>query len=499
MALPIGYLLISAAHNDPSQLAADLFRYRTMTLLLRTVALAGGVLVMVTALGFPIAWLTTKTDLPAAKWFALIGVLPLAVPGYISAYALRGVGGYGGPWHRVFDQIIASPKGYWGAVFALGMYNLPYMFLNLRTGMSDLDSSIEEAGSSLGHGRLHVFLRLTLPQLLPAWLAGAMLVCLHVIGDFGVVSLMQYETFSLALYTAFSTEDAAAPALVLIAMAAAILLADVWLLRGLVLHRTSAIARGHHRPSRLGSWWLPAAAYLIAVAMFSVAIPVSMVIFWAFQNPILPITPEVLQAALCSLMYSLPAAISATALAIPIALLGRRHPSIRSTILERIAFAGHGVPALAFALSLIWATRLVPPLYHGFALSFTLLVGAYTVHFLAEAVGPIRSGLYLATPRLEEAARGLGLGWLATTWRVTLPLLRPGLMVSSAMVFLSVMKELPLTMLLAPIPYNQTLAVKVWSLSEDAFFAEAAPFALCILVTSAVFVRVLTTGNRVRT
>jgi iron(III) transport system permease protein len=124
-------------------------------------------------------------------------------------------------------------------------------------------------------------------------------------------------------------------------------------------------------------------------------------------------------------------------------------------------------------------------------------VTVYALHFLAEAIGPIRTALYQAPPRLEEAARSLG----RTRWQAfratTLPVLRKGLLVSVALVFLSAMKELPITFLLAPIGFS-TLATEVWSYAEEALFGQAAPFALLIIAFSAAFVGLLLTREETR-
>jgi iron(III) transport system permease protein len=133
----------------------------------------------------------------------------------------------------------------------------------------------------------------------------------------------------------------------------------------------------------------------------------------------------------------------------------------------------------------------VPFLYQTLA----LLVLAYALHFLAEAIGPIRSALYQAPPRLEEAARSLGYTPLQAFLRATFPLLRRGLLASMALVFLSAVKELPLTFLLAPVGYS-TLSTRIWGYTSEAMFAEAAPYALLIVLFSAGLVGLMLTQER---
>jgi iron(III) transport system permease protein len=142
---------------------------------------------------------------------------------------------------------------------------------------------------------------------------------------------------------------------------------------------------------------------------------------------------------------------------------------------------------LAFALAIIFfALRAAPWLYQTLA----LLVGAYALHFLAEAVGPVRTALYQAPRRLEEAARVLGRTPAQAFFGVTFPLLRRGLAVSVAFVFLSALKELPIAFLLSPLGFR-TLAMGVWSASTEALYSVAAPYALMLIASSSLLVGLL--------
>jgi iron(III) transport system permease protein len=188
-----------------------------------------------------------------------------------------------------------------------------------------------------------------------------------------------------------------------------------------------------------------------------------------------------------SISASVPAALLAALLAVPVAYLGVRHRSAWTKGFERIAYLGYATPPLAFALALIVFTLGAVPFAYQ---TLGLLVVAYALHFLAEAIGPIRSALYQAPPTLEEAARSLGRSRLGAFASVTLPLMRRGILVSVAFVFLSAMKELPITFLLAPSGF-ETLALNVWSYAEEAMFGRAAPYALTIMFFSACFVGLL--------
>lgn len=488
--IPIVYLVLRALEADPAQLADLVLRTRTLRLLGNTVALTAGVLVCTTVIAFPMAWLTARTDLGARRLVTLLGVLPLAVPGYVMAYVLLATTGSYGTLAQWGGITVPRLSGYTGALIALSLYLFPYLFLNLRTALLDLDPALEESARALGYGRWQVLWYVILPQLRPGFLAGSLLVGLHVLGDFGVVSLMRFETFSYALYLQYTASYdriyAACLALMLLVLTATVLFLEARLLRGLILHRTGSGTSRSTPRMRLGGWRWAGYLFVGLITLASVGVPVVTISHWMGAGAKIPW--DALGEALgASVSASAPAAFLAALLALPLAYLSVRRPSRSTRVLERLAYFGYATPPLAFALALIFFTlRTASPLYQTLA----LLIVAYALHFLAEAIGPIRTALYQAPPRLEEAARSLGRSPLQAFVETTLPLLRKGLLISVALVFLSSMKELPITFLLSPIGF-QTLALKVWGNADAALFAEAAPFALAIIGVSAAFVGLL--------
>ncbi|MEX0820573.1 MAG: iron ABC transporter permease [Rhodothermales bacterium] len=488
--VPVSYLILRAFQADADVVVDLVFRMRNLRLLANTFLLTAGVLALGSAIALPLAWLTTRTDIRFPRAFTLLGVLPLAVPGYVMAYVLLATTGQYGTLARLFGLEIPRISGYGGALLALSLSTFPYLFLNLRTALLGLDRSLEETARSLGYGPRRVLLRVIGPQLRPAFSAGALLVGLHVLGDFGVVSLMRFETFSYALYLQYSASFdriyAAWLALMLLGLTGTVLLLEARLLRGLLLHRTGAGVARRTVPARLGPWKLPAYAFLLIVAASSVGISVTTVAYWMGETAS-GLWADLARALWASFSASAPAALLAATLALPIAYLAVREPSRSTRALERLAYFGYATPPLAFALAFIFfSLQSMPWAYQ----TLGLLICAYALHFMAEAMGPLRSALYQAPPSVEEAARTLGRSPMRAFFEATFPLLRRGLFVSIAFVFLSAMKELPITFLLSPIGF-ETLAVKVWGYTSEALFGAAAPFALAIMLFSSLFVGLL--------
>jgi iron(III) transport system permease protein len=169
-------------------------------------------------------------------------------------------------------------------------------------------------------------------------------------------------------------------------------------------------------------------------------------------------------------------------LALPVALIATRHPRfVLARLVEVLAHAGFALPGIVVALAFVFAGINLGALYQ----SLWLLVAAYALRFLPQAISATRVGLLQVQPSMEEAARGMGRSPRQVLATITLPLARPGLMAGAALVFLTTMKELPATLILAPIGF-ETLAVRVWSASSEAFFARAALPALVLIAISAV-------------
>lgn len=488
--LPIVYLTLRAASADLETLRTVVFRMRNLHLLMNTVSLAAGVLLLTTVIALPLAWLTTRSDVPGRRFVTLLGVLPLAIPGYVMAYVLLAVSGRYGALSQLLGVDIPRPGGYVGALLALSLYTFPYLFLNLRAAFLGLDLAIEESAQALGLTRRQVFLRVVLPQLKPAWLAGALLIVLHVLGDFGVVSLMRFETFSYAIFLqytgAFDRLYAAWLALMLLTLTATLLTAEAKTLRGTFLARRGPGAAAVSPRTALGTWRIPVMLGLGVVATWSVVLPVGTLSYWALRG--LGTTgTNLLGALIGSVSASVPAALLTVALALPIAYASARLKMRPVQWIERTAWMGYAIPPLALALAVIFMSlALAPSLYQTMA----LLVFVYAVHFLAEALGPLRTAFYQVNPSVEESARTLGRSRRAAFVAGVLPSIRPGLVTATAFIFLSVMKELPLTYLLSPIGF-QSLAVQVWSMTNEAQYAMAAPHALMIVLVSSLFVGLL--------
>ncbi len=492
--IPLGYLVLRAFQATPSTLMDLVVRWRNAVLLWNTLSLVVGVLILSTCIALPLAWLSSRAQIAGRTVLTVIGVLPLAVPGYVMAYTLLATTGPNGTLADTLGPVVPRLGGYDGALIALSLTTYPYLFLNLRTAFLGMEPKLEDAARTLGAGRMETFFRIILPQLRPALLAGGLLVGLHVLGDFGVVSLMRYDTFSYALYiqytAAYDRIYAAWLALILLAITLCALTFEGYLLKGFIFESpdTDTTATDESLLTDIGRWAWPGYGFCAVIGFLSVGLPITTIVHWMMNSGSGGVLMSSLGHALWnSVSVSLPAAGLSAVLALPIAYIGARYHSVWSNGLERLAYTGYATPRLA--LGLAWIMFVLAVIPFGYQTLWVLVI-AYALHFLAESIGPIRSAFYQTPEHLEDAARSLGSGPIRLFVRVIFPLVRRGTVVGVAFVFLSAMKELPMMVLLSP-PGFPTLATETWGYAEEAMFAEAAPFALTIILFSACFVWLL--------
>jgi iron(III) transport system permease protein len=461
-------------------------RESTLRLLWSTGLLVAGVTVAAITVGVPLAWLVTRTDLKLRRVWAVAAALPLVIPSYVAALCLLGAFGTRGLLQELLGvERLPGIYGYWGALVALTLATYPYVFLLTAAALRGLDPSLEEASRSLGRSPAATFLRVTLPALRPAIGAGGLLVALYTLSDFGVVSLMQYDALTRAIFlqyrALFDRTPAAVLALVLVALTVAVLVLEARTRAGGRLYRSTPGAARRAPTVALGHWQAPALAFCALTVGLFLVVPALVLGTWLARGLARGDAALAWDAVLGSVSASGLAAGAAVAAALPVAWLARRQPARWSAALERASFAANALPGIVIALSLVFfAARYVPAVYQ----TLGLLVCAYVVRFFPQGLAGVGAALDRVPPRLEEAARSLGRTRTGALRTVTVPLVRPGLAAGAALVFLSAMKELPATLLLRPIGF-ETLATEIWGLTSVGAYSRAALPALALIAVSA--------------
>lgn len=491
--LPVAYLVVRTATA-----AADawlvLLRPSTGAALGRTAVLAASAVACSLAVGLPLAWLTHATDLPGRRAWRVVLALPMVLPSYVGAYLYAAALGPRGLLQRLAAEHVGIERlpsiyGLPGALLAVTAVCYPFVMLTAQSALRRMDPALFDAARSLGDRPVAAARRIVLPQLRPAVASGALLVALYAARDFGAVSIMRYETLARGVFTqyrsAFDRNGAAAWSLLLLALVIGILAVERWAGRGSALRAAPPRRVGPLAAAPLGPWRLPALLLCAAVAGIALVLPAGMLCYWLVRGA----TSGQMQGAAAlaaagggSMLASGAAATVTVLAALPVAWLASRRPTRAARFVERVAHLGFALPGVVVALALVhFGIRFLPWVYQ----TLPLLVTAYVILLLPEAVGAIGAAIQRVPPRIEESGRMLGRGPWDVARTLTLPLVAPGVGVAAALVFLSAMKELPATLILGPAGFS-TLAVSVWSAVGEAYFARAAAPALLLILLASV-------------
>ena len=501
MLLPLVYLIYRAA-GAGQEVWDLLLRARSWQTLGQTLLLTAAVTISTAAIAVPLAWLTVRTDLPHRRIWTVITALPLVIPSYVAAFVVVVALGPRGMLQQILETTIGVERippiyGFPGAMMTITLLSFPYMLLPVRAALMGMDRAFEENARTLGDNPWTAFRRVTLPQLRPAVAAGALLVALYTLSDFGAVSMLRYETLTWAIYvqyeSAFDRSVAASFSLVLVALAAGILFLEAATRGRGAHHRTGGGAPRPPGVVHLGRWKWPAIIFCASGTLLALGLPAIVLIVWLVRGfsagaPLAQLWNPLGNSVLASSL----AAIVTTALSIPLAIAIVRHSGRFAWFLERVSFMGFALPGVVVALSLVYFGSIIArPIYQ----TLWLLVFAYVVLFFPAALSAVRAALLQVNPRYEEAARSLGRSALETAATVSIPLMRHGLTAGAALVFLLAMKELPATLILGPIGFK-TLATSAWSAASEAFFARAAAPAILTILASSIPLAIMLSSSR---
>lgn len=465
---------------------AALTSARTLRPLANSLLIAASSAASCTVIGTILAWLTARTDLPGRRFWRLILPLPLVIPSFVGATALLSAFGRGG-----LLPFLPRIEGFWGAFLVLTLLSYPYVYLPVLARLSTTSPSMEEAARMLGIPPLRTVIRVVLPHIRHTMAAGGMLVFLYGLSDFGAVAMMRFDTITRAIFSSRLFDRSASLTLGLVL--AVLALAAAGAERAAAPRRRTAPAIGRAQVQyRLGRAKALGLIPTGGVAALALAAPTAVFALWVLRGSaavgvgysgIGDGLGFLIRPSLNSAAAALSAGAAAAALTLPVAYASVRRRSWASNAAAAAVTSTFALPGLVVALAMVfWAIQAPGPLAAVYQ-SFPLLILAYVLHFGAQSMRASQAAVGDIPARYQDAARTLGAGAGRRFLAVDLPLLAPGLVTGAGLVTLSVLKELPATLLLAPIGF-ETLATGIWNAAEDGFFAEVGITSLVLMLVS---------------
>lgn len=461
-------------------------RLDTLRPLRNSLLIATGTALSCMVLGTTLAWLVTRTDLPGRWLWRVVLPLPLVIPSFVGATALLSALGPGG-----LIPFVPRVEGYWGAFLVLTLLGYPFVYLPVAARLSTTSPSLEEAARLLGDRPVRTVRKVVLPEIRDTVAAGAMLVFLYGLSDFGAVALMRYDTITRAIFSSrlFDRATSLTLGLVLAILALGVVIVERVAIPRRKVGPTIGKRQVHYRMGRAKALGLGLPAAVVGLALLA---PISVFGLWVVRGSstvgvgysgIGDGMGFLVRPALNSIAASVAAGACAALVTLPVAHAAARSRSWTSVAAAATVTSVFALPGLVVALAIVfWAIQAPGPLAAVYQ-SFPLLILAYVLHFGAQSMRASQAAIADVPRRYEDAARTLGVRAVRRFMSIDLPLVMPGVLTGGGLVLLSTLKELPATLLLAPIGF-ETLATRIWNAAEDGFFAEVGITSLVLIVLS---------------
>jgi len=463
-----------------------LWDYTWTTLVLVTLVAVGAIII-----GSVTAWLVVATEFRGRRILEVALVVPLAFPAYVLAYAYTDVLDHPGIVQTTLRSMMGwGPRDYWfpeirslgGAALMLTLVLYPYVYLLARAAFRMQAATPFFAARSLGASPMKAFLTISLPMARPAIAAGALLVVMETIADFGTVAHFSVQTFATGIYTSwFGLADRAAAAQLAVGLLAfALLVAALeYMNRGKAAFAAKGRQEAFARFQLVGKRALGAQLICVLPVLLGLIIPTITLILMGLRSEQDIFSPRYIRFIQNSLLLASVAALVTVGAAILLGTFNRVLSGKTAITTLFIGRLGYAVPGGVIAVGLLvpfarfdnwlddqmeaWFDISTGLLISG---SIWLLIAAYMIRFLAAAIGSYDSGLATVTPNIDAASRVLGRTAWGTARSIHMPILRSSILTALLIVFVDTIKELPATLILRPFNYD-TLAVQAFRLASD--------------------------------
>jgi iron(III) transport system permease protein len=474
-----------------------------------------GVGIGVSLLGTTTAAAVSLFKFPGRSFFEWALLLPMAMPAYVVAYAYTDFLQYSGPLQIFMRQqfgiegrVLPEVRSLGGAVLVFSLALYPYVYLMVKTSLSDRASSLMEAARMLGAPLRRRIMEVALPLARPAVAGGMALALMETLADFGVSSYFGIQTFTTGIYKSWLILDNRIAASQLASLLLIVVLVLLYVEKNAQSRmRFTTLHTGHEQGSQTQlntlslatSWCLSAWCSLPIVLGF--ILPVALMLKPLLASEIDIDWTRFFEWTLNSLQLSAITALLAVSIALIMIFNLRMLKDWVSKLASTLIGLGYALPGAVVVVGLLipvaWIQKQWPetPIGYWMTASVLGLVWAYLVRFCAVAIQSIQSGYSRIPKSIDDASRMLGISGFQLMVRVHSPLIKRSILAALLLVFVDVMKELPVTLVMRPFN-TDTLAVMAYQLARDERLGEAALPSLALVLAGLIPVILLSRAMR---
>lgn len=500
-------ILVTNLYDSNSEIWDHIASTRLNEYLSNTFILVLGIGTLTAIIGVATAWVVSIYEFPFRKAFEVGLILPMAIPSYVAAFTYVGMFDYTSYFQSTLRKILGTQDQLFDImtlpflIFIISFVIFPYVFVIVRVSFSKQSSTILEAASLLGKTPFQVFYKVALPMARPAIVGGVILVIMELLNDYGAMKYFGINTFTTAIAEIwFSFGDLNTTirlAVYLLAITFILILSERFFRsKGKFDNSTSSYTPLERIPTK-GFQKVLMFSICFIPFLFGFILPVIQLITWTIKTNFTSFNSEFFELSFNSFKLAFITSIIALFFAIPIVYATRTNKGFFSKFLLKLGGMGYAIPGAVVAIGVMipyhgihsqlmeWFPDNYDAMENSIRGAFIAIVFAYIVRFIALGLNAMESGLERISPTLAESAQLLGKGSMATLFKIDLPLLRNALLSGVILVFVNILKELPLTIILRPFNFD-TLATKTFEIAKNEMLPESAAYSLVIILVGLI-------------
>ncbi|MBF9235719.1 ABC transporter permease [Microvirga alba] len=460
--------------------------------LVNTIVIGITVTVLATLVALPAAYFVARVEMPFKPLILSLSIIPLISPPFIGAYAWVVLFGRSGIFtyylQEWFDLQMPPIYGYFGVILAMVLSHFTFVFLFVQGALVAVDPHLEESAKVMGASRLRVLLTVVLPLAIPPMLAGAMIVLIEALGEFGTPAILGGEVYVLStlmyfqIHGYFNLNAASAIALVNVAIT---LVAILFLIRINKKRRFVTVGSTTRRAPLHTGLGVKIVANLYVWGLLAIALlPQAVVVFTSFAER-WPGTVWPTRFGWGNYVYIFSRIVEPMQNSLILAAIATLACVVFGTltgyVAERKSFAGKWALDLTIMLPFI-----LPGIVTGVALLVTfnsgpialsgtalIMVIGYFVRRIAYIYRSVVAAVAQIDPKMEEASTVAGATWGHTMHRITVPLIAPGILAGAIIVFTTLISEMSTTVMLYSARWK-TVSIAIYERLETQETAAAA-------------------------
>lgn len=501
LAIPVFAILISL-FKGTGEMWEHITSYFLIDYIQNSLILLLGSGIICFVIGTSSAWVVSRYKFKGRKIIEWLLFMPLAIPSYIVAYSYVGLFGFGGSFIKFINYLGINSinniemMNIYGLVWVLSFSLYPYVYASTRLIFQSYPTRLKDTASLLGASKNKYFFKIALPLASPAIIGGLFLVFMEVLNDYGAAKYYGINTFTTGIFRTWTALEDLQSSIYLSAILVVLVFVLVLIVKWLRGRRSYNLKTYNsndqdeiYRKDLKGLKKIIFLTIVFVPILFGFLFPFLQLIIWGIQTFESMFNSDLLNIGIQTLFLGLSTSIIIVFLATSLIYLSKWNYLKQLNVTSKLATLGYVIPGAIIGIGVIKSSHSITEYfstYHNIKIGYIIynsilvLIYAYVFRFIAVAFNSIESNTLKLSKSLSESSNLLGFGKIKTFFKIDFPLIKNALLTSFILVFIDVIKELPLTLILKP--YNlSTLAIKAYEYAEDERVAEAALPALFLI------------------